>query len=409
MSGDSFFTDSYPNLGDGVSGTKIPIIYGRVTVKADLTDNSGNGVYTLADASVQTLFAVNSVWAIDRTSQVWTLLTVTTHYTVNLTACTVTIVDATYIHTSYLIAVDVSGKPDGGSSYLKTFGEIVRDMLEDLVGIPTADIDTTSFSDADTDAPEELAVYLKAPRALTSILSTSQDGFPSLERSVLGHISQSKAGQWTADIWDPSFDASTIGTLRQDEFAHFAPAPSLRRIYGKVQAHYNFDHARGAWEVQTATDTRIQRLADTDDVLDLWTFLRDSSPATVLAQRRLVISGGRTLSVEFDERGIRLCTSTVRTRFYVNYNPAPDLDGKLVDAPMEVVRLDLSLLPQLQVSGLLQNPRGIGELIGRWTASGAPDWGSSTAAEKLVAGYWANSSGLIDPADGATKDTRLWW
>lgn len=184
-----YFASAYPNLGDGVQGSKKWIGYGRTTMRPDLTDTSGNGVYTVADAAVQTLFAITTVWAIHGTTGVWTALTLTTDYTVDLTACTITIVNATYIHTTYQVACDVTGKPDGSGSYLQTFGDIVRDMLESLVGIPTADIDTASFAQADLDAPGELSVWLKSPRTVSSILSTAQDGLPSLERSVMGHIS----------------------------------------------------------------------------------------------------------------------------------------------------------------------------------------------------------------------------
>ena len=404
-----YFASSYPNLGDGVQGSKQWIGYGRTTMRPDLTDASGNGVYTVADASVQTLFAVTTVWAIDRTSGVWTVLTLTTDYTVNLTTCEITIVNATYIHTAYGLACDVTGKPDGAGSYLQTFGEIVRDILETLVGIPTADIDTASFAQADTDAPEELSVWIKSPRSVSSMLSTVQDGFPSLERSVMGHISQSTTGRWTADIWDPDYAATALGALRQDEFASFTPIPSLRRIYGEVQVHYARDHARGEWAVESASDSRVKHLADTDDILDIWTFLRASGKASILAQRRLVISGGHDLEVEFEERGVRLSTSRTRDRYFVNHDPAPDAGGAFVDAPMEITRLDLALSPQLRVSGRLNNLRGIGEFIGRWTASAAPAWSASSAAEKLVAGYWADSAGRIDPADPATEDIRRWW
>ena len=405
----TYYASSYANLGDGVRGTKKWIGYGRTTMRPDLTDTSGNGVYTIADATFQTLFAITTVWAIHVTTGVWTALTITTDYTVDLTACTVTIVNATYIHTAYAVAVDVTGKPDGGSSYLKTFGEIVQDILETHVGIQRADIDTASFAQADVDAPEELSVWLKEPRSVSSILATAQDGFPSLERSVMGHISQSKAGQWTADIWDPDFLASSLGTLRQDEFESFTPIPTLQRIYGEVQVHFNTDHARNQWEVESATDTRVQFLSKVDDVLDVWTFLRDSGSALILAQRRMAISGGQTLAVEFQERGIRLCTSRARDRYSVSHDPAPTLAGAFVNAPMELTRLDLSLAPQMRVSGRLENLRGVGEFIGRWMDTTAPNWASSTEAEKAQAGYWSNSAGRIDAADATTEKKSTWW
>lgn len=404
-----YFAASYPNLGDGVQGSKKWIGYGRTIMRPDLTDTSSHGVYTVADAAFQTLFAITAVWAIDRSTGAWTLLTLTSDYTVDLTACTIIVVNATYTHTAYTLAADVTGKPDGAGSYLQTFGAIVRDILETHVGVPTADIDTASFAQADLDAPEELAVWLKSPRSVASILATAQDGFPSLERSVMGHISQSKAGKWTANIWDPDYVASAIGSLRQDEFAAFRPIPTLRRLYGEVNIHYNRDHARDEWAVASATDSRVKFLKKTEDVLDIWTYLRDAAQATTLAQRRLVMSGGQSLAVEFRERGIRLCTSRVRDRYFVSHDPAPNADGAFVAAPMEITRLDIALAPQLQVSGRLENLRGTGEFIGRWTDASAPAWSAATPSDKLVSGFWANDAGRVDPADPATENISRWY
>src|SRR6185295_1848662 len=59
-----FIRSDYPNLGDGVSGTRKWLGWGRSTIKPDLTDTSANGVWTVADAAYQQLFAVHDVVAI---------------------------------------------------------------------------------------------------------------------------------------------------------------------------------------------------------------------------------------------------------------------------------------------------------------------------------------------------------
>ena len=176
-----------------------------------------------------------------------------------------------------------------------------------------------------------------------------------------------------------------------------------------MNCHYNYNHSTQQWAIEQASDTRLQHLLATTDRLDLYTFLRDSGDAQRLAQRQLFMAGGIGLQVEFEERGVRLATARPRTRVIVNYTPGPDSTGGFVDRVFEVTELTRSFLPTLQVSGVLGDMRGIGEHIRQWTVSGAPNWASSTDADKAFSGYWADASGFVDPADAATKDISRWY
>ena len=404
-----YFASTYPNLGEGVSGKKKWIGYGRTIMPPDLTDTSSHGVYTLADAAFQTLDAVASVWAVKKDTGVRTLLTLTTHYTVDLTACTVTIVTATYKWEDYTIEVDVTGKPDSGSSYLKTFGEIARDILETFVGVRTADIDTAAFSAADTDATQEISLWVKKERSIASILSTAQDGFPALERSVQGLVYQTPAGQWTADIWSPSYDPALLPTLRKSQFSVFQPEPKLESVFATVQVYYNQNHATGAWSVEEVTNAAAEYEHDTTRTLSVYTFLRDSSDAQTLAGRLQAMYGGLSLDVEFEEVGVTLAAKRVRDRVMVDYDPAPVAAGLMDGAPFELVRLDRLLEPTLTVRGRLQNLRGIGQFVGTWMDSSAPVYASATEQERAASGFWSDSNGDVVPGDVSTRNISVWW
>ena len=404
-----YFSSIYPNLGDGVSGTKHWIGYGRTTMRPDLTDTSSHGVYTIADASLQTLFAVNQAWAVQKTTGVKTPLMRTTDYTVNLTACTVTVVTATYAWQDYELELDVTGKPDGAGRYLKTFGAIVQDILTTGLGVRTADIDTRAFTQADLDAPQEIALWVKAPRSLASILSTAQQGFPALERSVQGLLFQTPDGRWTVDIWSPSYDPATLPTIRKTQFSRFRPEPTLEAVFRTVRVHYDYNHATESWRVEEATDAAIAYEHDTTDALEVYTYLRAPSDAVVLGQRLLVVTGGLSLDVEFEEVGVTLATTRVRDRVLVDYAPAPVAATAFAAAPFELVRIDRRFAPSLQVSGRLQNLRGVGQFIGTWRADTAPNYRSATAAERAVSGFWADANGAVVPGDPMTHAISRWW
>lgn len=401
-----FFASDYPNLGDGVEGTKKWIGYGRTTMKPDLTDASGLGVYTVADAAYQTLYAVHDVWAIEKQTGVWTLLTLTSDYTVNLTACTVTIVDPTFTHTDYEIAIDVTGKPDGAGSYYKTFGAIVRNILETFVGASSADIDTAAFDTAAADATNELSFWVKSPRALTSLLATREEGFPSLGRSSMGTVQETVDGKWTGSIWNPDVDGVTT-RLRRSDFAEFLPKPKLQSVFPTVRVFYNYDHARESWSVVEKYDARTYYRTKSVDRADLYTFLRDGTDALRLAERYQLIAGGVTIEAAFQERSALLATTEAGGKALVTYTPYPSPAGAIEDQAMELLQAEIVMSPKLTVGGVLGNLRGLGGRVGKIMPNTAPDWATASAAERQSSGFITNNSGLADPGDPASANQSI--
>lgn len=403
------FETTYPNLGNGVRGTKKWIGYGRATIKPDLTDTTtSQGVYTVADAAYQTLFAINAVYAIRKDTGVWTQLTETTHYTKDLTACTVTIVSATYPAANYDIAVDVTGKPDGAGSYLKTYGAILKDIFMTFIGVALTDIDTAALTAADVEANVEIAVWVKAPRSIASMLSSAEPEQPSLGRSVMGTVQQTAAGQWTASVWDPSVTGITT-TLRKEDLARFSAKPKLKTIYTAVRVYYNYDYARDQWSVVEKTDATVQYRTGSRDRLDIYTYLTNRSNAQSLAERYLLLAGAITVEAEFEERGALLAQMNAGGKVNVTFSPAPSAAGAYTSQPFEILDLTVKYAPKVTVSGILGDLRGLGGRIGRWTDPSGPSWSAATAAERLASGFWTDPSGFADPADPLSLNRSLWW
>jgi hypothetical protein len=403
------FETEYPNLGDGVRGTKKWIGYGRATIVPDLTDTSSHGVYTVADATYQTLFAVHGVTAVAKTNGARTALTAGADYSVNLTACTVTILNASFAHANYTIEVDVTGKPDGSGSYLKTFAAIARDMLLTFADVKASDIDEDAFAQAAQDAPEELSVWLKSPRQMTSLLSTSQPGLPCLERSVMGTLQQTVGGLWTCWIWDPSYDAANITRLRKEDFRIFAPQPRLESMYAWTRVLYGYHPAKGEWSVVETSDERIRHLAESNEVLEIPTFLRNKADAETLAQRYEIIAAAVAIEVDIQENLARLALANVGDKVLVTFQPAPSSSGEWIDKPFEILRLEKAYAPTLAIAGRLGDLHGVANAVGRWMEDAAPDYDVATDDQKEQGGYWCDDDGLADPADPNSKDVSVWW
>lgn len=402
------FASEYPNLGEGVSGTKKWVGYGRATIVPDLTDTSGLGVYTVADAAFQTLFAVHSVTAVARSNGARTALGAS-DYSADLTACTVTVLNATYTHVNYTLEVDVTGKPDGAGGFLKTFAQIVRDLLLTFADVSLSDIDEDAFNQAHLDAPEELSLWLKSPRQITSLLSTQQAGLPCLERSVMGTVQQTVGGLWTCWIWDPSYDISTVTTLRKEDFRAFAPQPRLEAVYAWTRVLYGYQPAREEWSVVETSDERIRHLAESTEVLEIPTFLRTQGDAETLAQRYEIIAAAVAIEVAFEENLTKLALHNVGDKVLVTFTPAPDKTGAWVEKPFEIIRLEKTYAPTLVISGRLGDLHGIGNTVGRWMEDDAVDYDVADADTREQGGYWCDDNGLADPADPASAGVSVWW
>jgi hypothetical protein len=402
------FEGAYPNAGDGVRGSRLPIGYGRATMRPLLTDTTvSQGRWTVADPASQTLFAVHAVYAVAKTTGVKTLLTITTDYTQDLTACTVTITNASYAYTTHDLTVDVTGKPDGVGGALTTVGEIVRDLLQTFLGVATSEIDTAAFTQADTDAPEPLAVWLDSPRTVASVLSTSDTALPSVCGSTMATLTRTRAGLWTLRIWQPSYTLASLVSLRDADFSRFTPEPKLEAVYAGTRVFYGRNLATDAWSGVTETDTRTGYLAKTTDILERYTFLANASDATIYAQRMALFSGAQALEVEFALRTPKLAEALQGDKVAVTRTPAPTVAGAWTDHAMELIRLDLT--PDLQIAGRLSDLRGFGNEIGQWKDTGAVAWASATTAERAIPGFWADASGFVDPADPTTQDISVWW
>lgn len=395
-----YFETEYPRLGDGVRGTFKAVLYGRAWTAPALTDVAGFGVWTVADAAYQNLAAVHGVEAIAKSGGARAVLSEGQDYTVNLTACTVTVVNPTWTHEAWSLRVEATGKTHthaeagGGAGmrgYLSTASEIARDLLHTFGGLKAADLDTAAFDEAHLDALDELAVWLPTPRALTSILSTSEAGQPCLERSVQAIIGQTRAGLMTMRVWDPVYDAATLPVLRKEDLSAFTPSPRLEKLTTATRVWFNRDGRFDTWSKADEIDDVQQLLTGVTDFFELYTFLRAPGDAEVLAARYQNVTRYSTIDVDFVERGTLLALQDVGARVLVTYDPAPSSTGAYTDRVLALTRVERGYAPMTTVQGTLRDVHLVLNKAGRWKDAAEPAYASASAAQRLLAGYWGDT------------------
>lgn len=395
-----YFETEYPRLGDGVRGTFKGILYGRAWTAPALTDTADHGSWTVADAAYQTLTAVHAVEAIATSGGLRVPLTEGQDYTVNLTTCTVTVVNPTYASSAWSLRVDATGQPTkhaeagGGAGmrgYLSTASEIARDLLHRFGGLKATDIDTAAFDEAHLDALDELAVWLPTPRTLASILSTSEADQPCIERSVQAIIGQTRAGLVTMRVWDATYDAATLPALRKEDLGAFTPSPRLEKLTTATRVWFNRDGRFDTWSKADEVDDVQQLLTGVTDLFELWTFLRCQGAADVLAARYQNVTRYSTVDVDFVERGTLLALQDLGARVLVTYDPAPAGTGAYSDRVLALTRVERGYAPMTSVQGTLRDVHLVLNKAGRWKDVTEPAYASASAAQRLLAGYWGDT------------------
>lgn len=401
--------------GEGVSGTRVPILIGvKTDIIPDLVDNedasANEWIYKIADDTKQDLDAVAAVYAINKSTGARQTLTLAVDYTVDLTDCSITVDDSfdagAEIEEVYEIRCDATGQPaatgDTSTDYLKWPGEIAHWLLNTFLDAADTSLDLDSFADADANAPYELGFWIKKETNVREVLRT-------LGKSVLGDVRTEIDGTVKFYVWTPWEGSADAESYTDEDFSAFEGDPKMETVYYKTVVRYDEDPANsGSFEIESVTDNATNYLVEGAQVLTVDTFLKSSSDAQLMAQRINFLYRGTNVEMEFTERGIRLMGAGRNMRIRVTKTRAPTSTGALSNRLMEVVELDKDL-DAPRVSGRLADLKDLVNLIGNWTAATAPTWGNATAEEKANSGFWTDASGLADSADQSSKNVSLWW
>lgn len=203
---DDFTIDFPPNIysGSGVSanivGQAKPLCFGEVYNISPVLTDSTNRVYQVHDGVIN---------AVDAVYEGGVALTLTTDYTVDLNAGTITLV----ADPTGPITADVRGAKDG-TVYLDSVSEIVREIVTTYAGLSDpSDLDTQSFTDLETANSSTVGLYVPDTTdildALDQLMNTI-GGFYGFDRDGKFFVGRLELPTGSGITPDAEFDQTNI-------------------------------------------------------------------------------------------------------------------------------------------------------------------------------------------------------
>lgn len=299
-----------------------------------------------------------------------------------------------YTHQDYEILADLTGLVSA-----PTFGSIVPALLLEL-GEHSGNIDTAAF--AAIDAPQQIGCYLTEPIQAADLLLE-------LEQSVLAQVYVGADGRWTCRKFNPSSSASF--TLTDEDFAAWDSDDDLAAVLNEVRVQYDHRHATDSTSEAASSDDAVRYGSETSDSHQVFTYLRDSADASSLAQRYRFYKGAPSARIRFEERGLTLMTAVVGDLVAVTRDRGPVArTGRFDGHILQIVELEKALGPDAPtVRGVLWDFGGQTDRIARYAEAGSTlTWAAASAEERATLGFYADSNGYIDPADGLTRHLKVY-
>jgi hypothetical protein len=379
-----------PNAADGVVGTYIPMIYGALPGCPGkcIDTTSGANVWLLNDPDAFALTGIANVRMVD-INGVKHGLTVTSHYTVDLAACTVTVTDTTYDQQNYSLIADCAGKTDGAGGHFNRWSAVGKDFMV-LLGEESGNIGATFGGDADTDGYQEIGLYIDEPKKASEWLME-------LERSVRGYTYIDETGKWYAGVFLPyEMKGETADSLTDADIVTWEPEDKLESVYYKVIVKYGRNPYTREWKEVSAEDSQVRYEIEHSKTIRIETALRNKSQAARQAQRWLMTLKQPSIRVQLQARGLDGLLKQPFDRYIVTRSRAPDSSGSWTDEPCELIVLTKTLAP----AGVLLKIRKIGlgdrgERIRYWATSGIGDHDSEDPADQEAYAFWHDSNGQL--------------
>ncbi len=230
-------------------------------------------------------------------------------------------------------------------------------------------------------------------------------------------IAQSEAAQWLTDgegllnyrIWEPQYSES-LPSYDETDYFNFATNTdeSLIGRYTRVGHGRHWTGERSyTWNpASTPTDDVTKWKYDVDEPQQFETLLRTSSASEILKQRYDLIYRNPTRVVSMGGKW-KMARHLPYDKVKLNHSAGPDQSGSMVNAIFEVTNVAIDGAGNARL--VLTDLKGVGDSIGYWTSSNAPDFVTATAEEKKQSGFWCNSNGEAISGNASTKNVSKWW
>ncbi len=192
-----------------IKGQVKPYGFGRVKHAPAILVNTQKWIYQVHDGAIQAIDAVyDKGLALTSDGDVANLAALEAWVPVAGRFKTCLALGLVRIHTEPNKPLTVSFQGNATGSYINKTGAIIQRILTDVCGIPTAEINTSSFSTLDTDLPYEVGLWEAGE-------ITRSAAIQKLLASVAGYLTIDRAGLWTVGYLK-SPTGSAVLTLDED-------------------------------------------------------------------------------------------------------------------------------------------------------------------------------------------------
>ena len=396
-----FFSSTYANIEEKSRNLAIPLVY-------------GDWRSTAAGGAKVPCFCVNTSTrqfkiaghALKQIEAIYKNGSAATAASTDLTNGEFVMTDS-YDPLTDVVTANVQGATHNGASsgtLLEELPDIVNDILTTHLGVASGDIDSTAF-----DAWQANIGSLKTRRHISVEISSSAlitdaliEGFADIV-IVGGKYTPKYRIEGLADL-DTFRDFDMVS--RSDGVKQFLVQKDPERItVNQIVAQYRYDptslNYAGRFDLDddaaiAAVGTRRRRRMKFE-----WIYL--DADAEVRAERELYTfsSEPEMATVGIGPRGM----SKIPTdQFRLIYSKYTDASGFGVPFMVRDINIDFNnMRAKIRAWNILSL------YAGRYTATTAPTWGSSTITQRKEHGFWTDANGFADPSgtpDATSKDSR---
>jgi hypothetical protein len=377
-----FSREDNPAAGDDVIGTYVPMLYGDVrSISPPLVDNTpGATVYLIADPNVQTITSVRNVRVTDPNGSIG--LSEGDDYTVNLTACTVTLTRVDLVDQT--IVLDATGP-----AAIATIPDLMKELLTRL-GAPAADIDAASFTAAAAIHTEPFGLWLREGKPAAEYMTL-------IEGSIIAALIRDRTGLWTLLLDEGDQDLSEAPEFFDEDFTSWSPVPSDDEQVSEVRVRFDHRPIDGAESETSDSDTDTRWTQKTSQSWGVSTILRDRADAQRLAQQYMLRLKDRPVHVSFQETGLTLMTSQPFTSIRVTRDRAPSVEGSFDRRVVMIERLGKLLSPPSVDATLIDRPNmaRIYDRAKAWSSDSIGSWASTSAGDRALYAFWHDDSDVV--------------
>ena len=397
-----FDTTTFTDLDPAAEGKTIPVYYGTYTEAeapevtcVDTAWDTNEYQFKVADHAIKSITQVY----IDYEDGVgWQTIS---HGDEDLAEATFTILAADYVVGSSKVKVAFEGKHTGGTLYDQG-PYIVEDLLVDLCGYDSTQLNATAFTASKADTAYDLNVPIESSQSALSIIEK-------ICASELAYFDEDNDGLLRYTIWEADF-AGSLRTIETDELMSL---PAIRdhseTIYWKVRVGYGYSCITKKYLYFEQEDLECSYKYAKSEELIIDTYIKGAGHVDTYSQRLMVVtkSPSPQLRVQMKTPIIDL---TLGDKFNLSMARAPYPSVGGYDQRMfEIIGVTYSFFPFLQTieaRDLMEyaNIRGI------WQITNFPDYQTATDGQKASSGFWLNDDDLADPGDDpGSYLVSVWW